>query len=403
MTAGQSTENRPAVNLLLLSGASGLSPFGLVVLIPTLSEFADHFSVGFVQAQFLVSAYLIGLGMAQPVVGILSDRLGRRPVLLLGFAVFTTASLACALVDNLNQLIALRVLQALGASVGSVTTRAIVRDTHDTEGSARALSYIAAAMGVSPVLAPMIGALSSEAWGPQSVFFITATLGALVWFWMLFRLPETHDPSACRKITLREWRTSYVHLISSPVFMGYALIYGFEQGLFLAFMAVGAAVFERYLQLGQQVFGVAWGLLGVAFIAGAVLGSRLTVKHGMHLTLRLGIAVTLITGWLLFTMVWAAELRFWPLMIALAVMMVANGLIAPLSLAGAISCRPLIAGSSSGLASSVGLVLSGACAIIAGAIFTTSFTPVAFLMAVCATLTAAMWFMVRSPDSQSTA
>jgi DHA1 family bicyclomycin/chloramphenicol resistance-like MFS transporter len=403
VTAAQSTDQRPAVNLLLLSGASGLSPFGLVILIPALNEIAAKFSVGFGQTQFLVSAYLIGLGIAQPIVGILSDRLGRRHILLVGFAVFIAASLACAVVDSLNQLIALRFLQALGASVGSVTTRAIVRDTHDMEGSARALSFIAAAMGVSPVLAPVIGGLVSDAYGPQSVFLVTAALGAVIWLWMLLRLPETHDPGSGRQITLLEWRVSYAQLIGSQVFMGYALIYGFEQGLFLAFMAVGASVFENYLQLGQQAFGLAWGLLGVAFIIGAVLGSRLTVIHGMRRVLALGVGITLIAGWALFAMVYATELRLWSLLTALSILMVANGMVAPLSLAGAISYRPLIAGTSSGLASSVGLVLSGACTIIAGAVFATSFIPVALLMAICATLTAAMWLMVRSREAHPVA
>jgi len=369
-----------------------------MVLIPALNEIAEHFSVGFGQAQFLVSAYLIGLGVAQPIVGILSDRLGRRRILLLGFALFIAASLACAMVDSLNQLIVLRFLQALGASVGSVTTRAIVRDTHDMEGSARALSFIAAAMGVSPVMAPMIGGLLGDTYGPQSLFLLTAALGAVIWLWMLLRLPETHDPEKNPEITLREWRVSYAQLIRSRIFMGYSLIYGFEQGLFLAFMAVGASVFEQNLQLGPQAFGVAWGLLGVAFIIGAMLGSRLTMKHGMRRVLTLGVATTVVGGWTLFAIVYSTDLQLWSLLTVMAVLMVANGMVAPLSLAGAISYRPLIAGTSSGLASSVGLILSGACTIIAGAVFVSSFLPVALLMAVCGTLTWAMWYVVRSRE-----
>ena len=401
MAGVQSAGKHRGISLVLLSGASGLSPFGLVILIPALNEIAEQFSVGFAQTQFLVSAYLIGLGVAQPVVGILSDRLGRRRILLVGFAVFIIASLACAVVDSFDQLVALRFLQALGASVGSVTTRAIVRDTHNTEESARALSFIAAAMGVSPVMAPIIGGVLGDAYGPKSLFLLTAALGAVIWLWMLLRLPETHDPKKVQEITLHKWRRSYAQLIRSKVFMGYALIYGFEQGLFLAFMAVGASVFEQNLHLGQQAFGFAWGLLGVAFIIGAMLGSRLTVKHGMRRILNIGVVTTLIGGWVLFAIVVAMELQLWSLLAALAILMVANGMVAPLSLAGAISYRPLIAGTSSGLASSVGLILSGACTIIAGALYVSSFIPVAMLMAACATLTWLMWLMVKSRESQT--
>ena len=138
----------------------------------------------------------------------------------------------------------------------------------------------------------------------------------------------------------------------------------------------------------------------MAFIIGAVMGSRLTLIHGMRPVLALGVAITVVAGWALFAIVYATELRLGSLLTLLAILMVANGMVAPLSLAGAISYRPLIAGTSSGLASSVGLILSGACTIIAGALFVTSFTPVALLMAACATLTWAMWLVVRSRETQ---
>ena len=149
--------------LLLLSVASALSPFGMVVLVPTLNEFARLYGVDYAATQFLISSYLFGLAAAQPFSGILCDRLGRRPVLLLGFAFFTLASLACAVVASLPALVALRFLQAVGVSVGTVASRAIVRDTHDEQGTARAMAYIAAAMGVAPVIAPLLPLITSVA------------------------------------------------------------------------------------------------------------------------------------------------------------------------------------------------------------------------------------------------
>ena len=148
--------------LLLLSVASALSPFGMVVLVPTLNEFARAYGVDYAAIQFLISSYLFGLAAAQPFSGILCDRLGRRPVLLLGFAFFTLASLACAVVGSLPGLVVLRFLQAVGVSVGTVASRAIVRDTHDEEGTARAMAYIAAAMGVAPVIAPVASPAASR-------------------------------------------------------------------------------------------------------------------------------------------------------------------------------------------------------------------------------------------------
>ena len=143
--------------LLLLSIASSVSPFGMVVVVPTLHEVAQRYAVDAGTTQYLISAYLFGLGVAQPVCGSLADRFGRRVVMLTGFAVFAIASFLCAFVESIEVLIALRFAQAAGVSVGTVGSRAIVRDTHDAEGTVRALAFIATAMGVAPMIAPALG------------------------------------------------------------------------------------------------------------------------------------------------------------------------------------------------------------------------------------------------------
>jgi len=381
--------------LILLSATSALSPFAMVVLAPALDALGKQFGVGAAQTQFLVSAYLLGLAFAQPAAGILCDRLGRRPVMLVGFAVFVVASLACAFVDRLDVLIALRFLQAAGVSVGTVTARATVRDLHDDSGSARALSYISAAMGLSPIVGPVIGGVVSGAYGPQAVFLVSATIGAATWAWGLSRYPETAAPGGREHPSLSEWFRSYVQLLRSRVFIGYSMMYGLAQAGFFAFMTVGATVFERDLGMGPAQFGATWAALAAAYVAGATLTGKSSATMPLPRLLGIGLTILFAGTASLLLLVLSVGVTYWGLTVPLIVLSAANGIVTPLSLAGAVSYRPLISGSSSGLSSAIGLTLSGAFTIVAGALYTGDFLPVAVLMTVVAALTVATGWMTR--------
>ncbi len=394
MTNSQA-EGEAYAPLKLLSLASALSPFGMVVLVPTLSELARLFNVGFGSAQFLISAYLFGLGAGQPFSGYLCDRLGRRPVLLGGFAVFVLASLGCALAQEFWVLVLLRFVQAAGVSVGTVATRAIVRDTHDDPGTARAMATIAAAMGIAPVIAPIVGGVVSELSGPLAVFYVSAILGAIIWISVRVQLRETRPSGTADRSRQSQWLKDYGELLRSRVFMGYTLMFGFVQGGFFCFLAVGAAVFERDLGMGPRAFGLVWGLMAAAYVIGASAAGPLTSRHGSQRVIFLGMAVTLCAGWGLLMAIAIFGVNFISLVPLLALLTAGSGLVIPGSMAGAVSYRPEIAGTSSGLSSALGLIFSGGFSIWSGFLYSGSFLPVAGLMALTATLTAITGLMVR--------
>lgn len=387
----------PRALIPLLGLASALSPFGMVVVVPTLSEVGRRYGIGAAEAQFLISAYLFGLGAAQPFSGLLCDRLGRRPVLLGGFLLFVVASLGCAIVRDIEWLVTLRFFQAVGVSVGTVASRAVVRDTHDEDGTAAALAVIAAAMGVAPVVAPVIGGLLSGTAGPQSVFVASALLGSIVLLAIGWGLPETRRADHRVMVNLRTTFSDYRQLLSSRVFMGYTLMFGFVQGGFFSFLAVGAAVFEKDLGLDARAFGLVWGVMAIAYILGAGIAGRLTRQVGMHRTIAVGVLFTCVAGGGMPLLVQTSGIALAPLAGLLALLTAASGLVIPGSMAGAVSYRPEIAGTSSGLSSALGLVLSGAFAILSGMIYRGDFSPIAWLMAASALLTALTSWMVRSP------
>lgn len=381
-------------SLALLSVASSLSPFGMIVVVPTLASLAAQYGVGQGQAQFLIATYLFGLGVGQPLAGSLSDRHGRRPVILAGFVLFTLASLACWLVTDFTTLLGCRLLQALGVSVGTVGSRAIVRDTHDALGAVRALAWIGAAMGVAPVVGPLAGGFMSAVAGPQSVFLASALLGLGVTGAMVLRLTETRQAPVADAVA-RSWLASYCELLGSRVFLGYTLMYAFMQGCFFAFLAVAAAVFAEHLGLDEARFGAIWGAMGLIYVAGAAAGGRLTGRFGVRRVLLFSTGLIVFSGLSLLLDVGITGVTLAGLLVPLTALMLAAGIQTPLAVAGAVNTRPDIAGTAAGLSSSVALVLSGSFSIAAGFLYAGDFLPVAALIAGSSAMAIVTYWMTR--------
>jgi len=366
----------------------------MAAIVPALGSIVIAFQVDYVMAQFVISAYLFGLGFTQPVAGLLCDRLGRRPVMLSGIALFFLASIGCALAPNLSLLIFLRCLQAVGISVATVATRAIIRDTHDAEGAVRAIAKVAAAMGLAPAVAPVLGGFIGARFGYEGIFWLVAllALGTLGFAWR--DLGETGTATRA-PVNWRVLGRSWATLLGSPPFMAFTLIYGLLQGSFFAFIAVGATVFEEQLGLGQQAFGLIWGLLALGYVAGAVAAGRLVRRTGSYPLLRFGVLVTVATGWLMAMLVAVFGVTLLSLLGPLVILIAANGLVTPLAMAGAVNAQPQMAGTGAGLSSSLALLLSGVCSVVSGFIFSGSFTPIALLIAIAGTLSLLLMPLTR--------
>lgn len=370
---------RDTPSLALLGAVSSLSPFGMAVVLPIVGTLATRFDTSLANAQFVVSAYLLGLGLMQPFSGVFADRFGRRPVLLAGTAVFASASVGCLLATSFPMLVLMRFLQAVGISVGTVATRAIVRDTHESGAAAAALSRLAAMMGVAPMIAPVLGGLVGSRFGPQSVFLLTAVLAMGALAWMATHLNETRVSSDGP--STERWWQGYGRLFGSRSFIGNTLIYGLLQGSFFAFLAVGAEVFAAGLGLGPDVFGIVWGALSIVYVVGAIAAGRLSARLGKHGVLRIGTLIVAVSAGLLAGNVTLLGLTLGRLLLPLLGMMVANGLMSPMALAGAVAGRPQDAGKAAGLSSAIGLVLSGSFSIVAGNLYAPDFLVISWLMA----------------------
>lgn len=378
--------------ILLLGLASGLSTFGMASLVPALPALAAALRTDYGAIQFVLSVYLLALGLAQPVQGLLCDRFGRRPVLLGGFVAFALASVAAALAPSLPLLIVARFVQALGASVGTVVARAMVRDTHEPERAAVALAFITAVMGISPILSPIAGGLVVETFGWRAIFAMHALIAAVLIAWMGIALRETR-PGTRPPPHAASFFSQALVLLRDARFRGYTLIYGFATGAIYVFLTVGAALFERQFDMRPSRFGVLWAMLACAFACGAWFAGTGARRFGSRRVMRVGVALTLL-GVLVFVI--AAFLPAPSLgayMLSLTLMVAGNGMISPLSLAGAVSDHPELAGLASGLSSSLAMLTTVLFAAASGALYRDSAGSIALLLAVAGT---GMVFAVRA-------
>lgn len=387
-----------APSLWLLSLASSLSPFGMIVVVPALAMFAERYGVSQGNAQFLIATYLFGLGVGQPLAGSLSDRFGRRPVILIGFVLFTLASIACVIVNSFAALLVCRTLQALGVSVGTVGSRAIIRDTHDALSATKALAWIGAAMGVAPVIGPLIGGPLTTWGGPRLVFLASAALGAAVLLALNARLTETRIAAGASD-QVQHWTTSYRQLLTSRVFVGYTLMYAFIQGSFFAFLAVAAVVFSDHLGINAAVFGVIWGAMGLVYVVGAASGARVTAWLGIRKALVLSTWMITIAGISLLIATLLLGVTVAGLLVPLGVLLYGAGIQTPLAVAGSVNCRPDIAGTAAGLSSSLALALSGSFSMVAGYLYAGDFLPVATLIAALSFMAIVTCWMTRGDSA----
>lgn len=364
------TQNRWGF-ILFMSAMCSLSPFAMSFIVPAFPAMAAEFDKPVAEIQFLISAFLIGLGLAQPIHGLLADRYGRRPVLLAGFAIFIIASIASVMTTSWTALVICRFFQAAGVSAGTVISRAIVNDIQTRQEAAISLSYISIAMGLGPIIAPIFGGVLDGSFGWRSIFAGCALAGVLIFTMAILRLPETRPKTTEPRRIGRD----YKRLLGNPHFIGYTLMFGFGQGVFFAFLPFAPDYFENVLGHSTAFFITCWIALSLAFMAGSLLGTRMTRWFGMDKAI-LWASLWLIVAVAIMALVYVVfGDNAFAITGAIMLTMLGTGLICPLALAGSISLDPKLAATAAGLSSSLGLMLGGMFAVIGGRVYDKTLWP----------------------------
>ena len=335
-----------------------MATVGIVALnmtLPSLAHMAADYGITYAQASLSISLFMIVTALLQLIAGPVADMLGRRPVLLVSLAVFTLASLGCALAPSYGLFLFFRFLQG-AVIVANLLSRAIVRDTSPPEEATSRLALIGMVIALGPMLSPFLGGLLDSAFGWRASYHAFWIAGlALLWLCH----SDVAETATGRGRSLRAHARAYGRLIVNPLFWSYALTLGLSVSVFFAFLTGSPLLAAETFGMGPAELGLALGAPPVGFTIGSMISMRLSSRYPVGAMVMLGRIVGL-AGMLLALLVWSVSdgsaLAFFAMMPLIGL---ANGISMPAANVGAMSVDPDLAGSAAGLSGSL-IVGSGA-------------------------------------------
>jgi MFS transporter, DHA1 family, multidrug resistance protein len=347
------------VTLVLLAGLSALT---MNIFLPSLPGMATWYGVPYALMQLSVSLYLLLSAVLQIIIGPISDRYGRRRVVLGALVLFLLATVGTLLAPNASVFLFFRMAQAVIAA-GMVLSRAIVRDMVSDAEAASMIGYVTMGMSLVPMIGPVVGGMLDEAFGWQANFSLLLILGlgvtALVW-------ADLGETATLRDTRFSDQMRQYPGLLSSRRFWGYCLTSSFASGCFFAYLGGAPYVGTEVFRLTSSQIGMLFALTAVGYLVGNFLAGRFSVRVGMN---RMALIGTLCTT-LGLTALTVATLAGWSgpiLFFALTVPMgIGNGMCLPNANAGILSVRPDLAGTASGLGGAITIGGGAALAALAG-------------------------------------
>ncbi|HEX6439578.1 MAG TPA: multidrug effflux MFS transporter [Candidatus Binatia bacterium] len=322
-----------------------IGPLSLHLFIPAMSAVKDAFDVSTGVAQLTMSLAMLSMAFFTVAYGGLSDRLGRKRVLLAGLVLFTCGAAACMVAPNMPMLLAGRILQGAGAGCGVVLARAIARDVYGQERVAQVIAYLTAAYVLGPMFAPPVGGQLTAAFGWRALFVLASVVGLLVIFAVIFGVPETRVQSAAAP---RSVFAGYKSLLRRLRFVGFMLQPGLMSAAF--YTQATAASFLAAEHLGADPAKIGWWFFAfpIGFMAGSFISGRIGAKRSIEFMTILGGVIGVVNGALLVAWFYFGGISMAALYIPGTFVSLAQGLSMPYAQAGAMAVDPELSGSASG-------------------------------------------------------
>lgn len=390
---------RPAVShglaALALALLLGLQPVTTDIYLPALPMLTRDLGAAMRDAQLTLSALILSFGVAQLFWGPLADRVGRRPVLLVGLLLYTAASLFSSLASNIEALIVWRAVQGAAMAAAVVCARAMLRDLYEPHEGAQVLSVGLSGLGVIAIAGPLLGGLVAAAWGWRAALAVVAVWGALTLAFVAWRLPETlatKNPQATRlKPLLRAWSQIGRH----RSFVAWTLLVSCTYGGLFTILAGSSFVFMDVLGLSAGAYGLALALGSSSYLLGTFACRWLIQRHGMAGAVQRGAVVTLAGGVMVLLLAWLGVQEIWAVLLPQCLYAFGHGVHQPCGQAGAVGPFPQAAGAAAALAGFVLALVATAVGLWLGQMLDGTVLPYALTLSFWATLTALVaWVLV---------
>ncbi len=349
------------VTLILLAGLSALV---MNIFLPSLPNMTAYFQTEYWLMQLSVAVYLAVNAVLQLVIGPISDKMGRRPVILWGIGGFCVATLGCIYAPDIYTFLAFRMAQAVIVTA-MVLSRAVVRDCVPQDQAASMIGYVTMGMAVVPMIGPAFGGVLDQMFGWQANFWLLLLLGL-----GLFRLTwsDLGETAAVSGLTLRQQFAQYPELFSSPRFWGYAVAAAMSSGAFFAYLGGAPYVGTEVFGMSPAVLGFFFGAPAIGYFLGNFVSGRYSARIGVNRMVLVGTVINC-TGILLSMLVfWLGLGTEWTFFGFMTFVGLGNGMTIPNATAGMLSVRPHLAGTASGLGGSIMLGGGAGLSALAGAL-----------------------------------
>ncbi|MGF1681365.1 multidrug effflux MFS transporter [Photobacterium minamisatsumaniensis] len=351
-------------SMLTLVLLTGLSAMSISIFLPSLPQMAEYFDVEYSVIQLSISGYIAMNAVVQFVIGPLSDRFGRRTMMLWACMIFVLATIGCLLTDNAYVFLFFRTLQAVVISAG-VIARAVVRDIADERDAASMIGYIMMGMSMVPMIGPTLGGFLGEWFGWQASFILLLISGIAISILTYVDMGETAPQT---RSSLVQQVKSYPNILNNHAFWAYSLITMFANGTFFLFLTGGPIIGSVVFEMSPSVFGLYFAFTPLGYLIGNYLSGRFSKHYGMQKMIAAGIvfaAIGLVAILLLSYSGLTTPIIFFGLMFLVGL---GNGLILPNATVGMLSVKPELIGSASGLGAAImtggGAILSTSASIV---------------------------------------
>jgi MFS transporter, DHA1 family, multidrug resistance protein len=368
----------------ILIGAVALGPVSTDLYLPSLPSIGRDLGADVAATQLTLSVFLAAFAIVQIPVGPLSDRFGRRPILLSGLAVYALASVICAFAPSIEALIVARAAQAAGACAGVVLGRAVVRDIYGPDRAARMLAYIGGAVALAPMVGPILGGLVQSLLGWRWNFGILAAFAIATLALGLGGLPESNIRRDPRALAPSRMAANFRTLLRHRAFLGFALAVAFSYAGLFSFISGSSFVLIDALGVPAERFGYVFAVVVIGYITGTQIAGRLTLRLGIARMIWLGGFISLAGGGTMAALVPLAAGTSWALA-AIAVPMacytLGAGIVMPNGQAGALAPFAHMAGAASALMGFLQMAIAALAGIAFGQLHDGTPLPMALLVA----------------------
>lgn len=370
--------------VLMLGMLCAIGPFSIDMYLPAFPAIASALHTTVARISLSLSSFFIGISFGQMFYGPLLDRFGRKKPLYVGFSVYFVASVGCALASNADQLIWLRLFQAVGSCSGLVAARAMVRDLFPVEENAKIFSLLMLVVGVSPIIAPTLGGYLTAAFGWHSIFVFLTIMSALVLTGVHYLLPETRKPDHLLQLKPSSVISAYVSVAKEPYFYIYCLTGSVAAAGLYAYIAGSPSVFMELFHVSEKQYGWIFAAIAAGLITSSQINSLLLKKYSSRQIIVTALLFQSVAGVALFAGCWFNLLNVWGTIFLCFIFLSCQGFTFPNTTALSLAPFSKMAGSASALLGSIQMAIGAITSSIVSYLSDGTARPMAGVMAACA-------------------